>query len=194
MKSRWCGRRSGAVMGSDVPLGVPRGRVELAGPTSAWVGLFETEAERIAEALRPFDASIEHCGSTSVPGIPAKPIIDILIGLPAPIDIAPVAGALAAIGYEHATWAGVPGHEVFGKGEPRTHLLHAVPREGEAWARMLAFRDALRSDPALAAEYAALKQDLAKRFPDDRSAYTEGKSPFVVRVLAARSACRLPPG
>ena len=174
-------------MGSDVRLGVARGRVELVGPTPAWAGLFDTEAERIAAAFRPFDASIEHCGSTSVPGLPAKPIIDILIGLPVPLDVAAVAGALAAIGYEHATWAGVPGHEVFGKGEPRTHLLHAVPREGEAWARMLAFRNALRSDPALAAEYAALKRDLAGRFPDDRSAYTEGKSSFVARVLAGRS-------
>jgi GrpB-like predicted nucleotidyltransferase (UPF0157 family) len=172
-------------MGSDVRLGVPQGRVELVGPTSAWASLFEAEAELIAAALRPFDASIEHCGSTSVPGIPAKPIIDILIGLPAPLDVVAVAGALAAIGYEHATWAGVPGHEVFGKGEPRTHLLHAVPREGGAWARMLAFRDALRSDPALADEYSALKRDLAKRFPEDRSAYTDGKSSFVARVLAA---------
>jgi GrpB-like predicted nucleotidyltransferase (UPF0157 family) len=169
----------------NVALGVARGRVELVGPTSAWVPLFEAEAARIAAVLRPFAASIEHCGSTSVPGIPAKPIIDILIGLPAPIDVAALAGALAAIGYEHATWAGVPGHEVFGQGEPRTHLLHIVPHEGEAWARMLAFRDALRSDPALAAEYAALKQGLARRFPDNRSAYTDGKSAFVARVLEA---------
>ena len=176
-------------MVGSVKLGVPQGRVALAEPTSAWAALFESEAERIAAALRPFGASIEHCGSTSVPGIPAKPIIDMLIGLPAPLDVAGVAGALAAIGYEHATWAGVPGHEVFGKGEPRTHLLHAVPHEGEAWARMLGFRDTLRSDPALAAEYAALKRDLAKRFPDDRSTYTDGKSAFVARVLAA-----YPPG
>ena len=125
-------------MGSGIRLGVPRGRVELVGPTSEWTGLFETEARRIAAALRPFGASIEHCGSTSVPDLAAKPIIDILIGLPIPLDVPAVAGALAAIGYEHATWAGVPGHEVFGKGEPRTHLLHVVPHEGEAWARMLA--------------------------------------------------------
>ncbi|HET9638172.1 MAG TPA: GrpB family protein [Allosphingosinicella sp.] len=168
-----------------VALGVPQGRGELVGPTSAWAPLFEAEAARIAAALRPFEARIEHCGSTSVPGNPAKPIIDILIAIKAPIDVAALADALAAIGYEHANWAGVPGHEVFGKDEPRTHLLHVVPDEGEAWARMLAFRDALRSDPALAAEYAALKQDLAQRFPDNRSAYTDGKSGFVTRVLEA---------
>jgi GrpB-like predicted nucleotidyltransferase (UPF0157 family) len=154
-------------------------------PTSAWVPLFQAESPRIAAVLQPFKASIEHCGSTSIAGIPAKPIIDILIGIPAPVEVGSVATALETIGYEHATWAGVPGNEVFGKGEPRTHLLHVVPHGGDAWTRMLAFRDALRSDPALAAEYAALKQDYAARFPENRSAYTDGKSPFVARVLAA---------
>jgi GrpB-like predicted nucleotidyltransferase (UPF0157 family) len=161
-------------------------RLEKANPR--WAEAFETEGARIVPALRPFGACVEHCGSTSVPGIPAKPIIDILIGIQAPIDVAAVARALAGIGYEHATWAGVPGHEVFGKGDPRTHLLHVVPHGEGAWGRMLAFRDALRSDPALAAQYAALKQDLAARFPDDRSTYTDGKSAFVARVLATPGA------
>lgn len=170
-----------------VALGVSRGRVKLVKWTSAWAALFEQEAERIGAALRPFDAFVEHCGSTSMPGIAAKPILDILVGMPVPIDLAAVAGTLATIGYEHATWAGVPGHEVFGKGEPRTHLLHVVPHEGDAWARMLAFRNALRSDPALAADYAALKRELAMRFPENRSAYTNGKNSFVARVLARNS-------
>jgi len=172
---------------NGVQLGLSQGQVKLVPPTSAWTSLFETEAALVAAALGPFDVRIEHCGSTSVPGIPAKPIIDMLAGIAAPIDVAAAAGALAAIGYEHATWAGVPGHEVFGKGDPRTHLIHVVPKEGDAWARMLAFRDGLRSEPALAAEYGALKQDLAQRFPANRSAYTDGKSAFVARVLAAAS-------
>lgn len=167
----------------SVALGLPQGQVRLVGPTAAWGPLFEQEAAGVAAALQGLGARIEHCGSTSVPGIPSKPIIDILIGLPAPIDVAALAGALGPIGYEHATWAGVPGHEVFGKGKPRTHLLHVVPLEGEAWARMLGFRDALRADAALAAEYAALKQELAKRFPDKRSTYTDGKAAFVAHVL-----------
>jgi GrpB-like predicted nucleotidyltransferase (UPF0157 family) len=173
-------------------LGLRQKIVRLEGPNPRWAEAFETEAARVASALQPFGARVEHCGSTSVPGIPAKPIIDILIGLPVPIDLAAVAGALAAVGYEHATWAGVPGHEVFGKGDPRTHLLHVVPHGKDAWARMLAFRDALRADPALAAEYAAIKQDLAARFPDDRSTYTDGKSAFVARVLAACPSRRRP--
>lgn len=165
-------------------LGVARGQVRLAAPMMAWALLYETEAERLRDALASLPASVEHCGSTSVAGLVAKPILDILVGVPAPVDVPAIRSALLPLGYEHATWAGVPGHEVFGRGEPRTHLLHVVLMGGEAWRRMLAFRDALRASPALRAEYAALKRSLAERHPDQRSRYTEGKSAFVAGVLA----------
>ena len=116
--------------------------------------------------------------------MPAKPILDILVGIPEPLDLEPIKQALAPLGYEHATWAGVPGHEVFGKGSPRTHLLHIVPLGASAWDRMLRFRDALRSDAALAADYAALKRQLAAQHSSDRAAYTHGKSGFVERVIS----------
>jgi GrpB-like predicted nucleotidyltransferase (UPF0157 family) len=77
----------------------------------------------------------------------------------------------------------VPGHEVFGKGKPRTHLVHVVPLHGAAWDRMLRFRDALREDRSLAERYAQLKRQLAALHPDDRSAYTDAKSIFVERVV-----------
>jgi GrpB-like predicted nucleotidyltransferase (UPF0157 family) len=172
-------------MSNPYGLGLRQKLVRLEAPNPRWAEAFAVEAARIRAALGETAIAIEHVGSTSVPNIAAKPIVDMLMGIPAPVDIAVAARAFATIGYEHATWAGVPGHEVFGKGEPRTHLVHAVPYRGDAWGRMLAFRDALRSDPALAAEYAALKQDLAARFPDDRSVYTDGKSAFVARVLTA---------
>jgi GrpB-like predicted nucleotidyltransferase (UPF0157 family) len=69
-----------------------------------------------------------------------------------------IRGALALLGYERATWAGVPGHEVFGKGDPGTHLIHVVPLHGPAWDRMIGFPDALRRDASLAAEYGELKR------------------------------------
>ena len=172
-------------MSDPYGLGLRQKIVRLEEPNPRWTEAFAVEAGRIEKALGPTALAIEHVGSTSVPNIAAKPILDILLGVAVPVDVAAVAGAFATIGYEHATWAGVPGHEVFGKGDPRTHLIHAVPFKGAAWGRMLGFRDALRSDPALAAEYAALKQNLATRFPDDRSVYTDGKSAFVARVLAA---------
>lgn len=166
-------------------LGLPQGLVRLCEPDPRWASLFAQEQARLAPALDAFAAVIEHCGSTSIPGMPAKPIIDMLIGIPAPIDIPALRHAFAPLGYEHATWAGVPGHEVFGLGDPRTHIVHVVPLNGAAWQRMRRFRDALRADPALAAEYAGLKRELAARHPDDRATYTDGKSSFVTRVLEA---------
>jgi GrpB-like predicted nucleotidyltransferase (UPF0157 family) len=165
-------------------LGLAQGLVRLAEADPAWPAIFAGEAARLRAALEGHDAAVEHCGSTSVPGLPAKPILDILVGVAAPIDVASIAQALAPLGYEHAPWAGVPGHEVFGKGDPRTHLVHVVPLHGDAWKRMLAFRDALRRDPALAADYAILKRDLAARFSQNRAAYTDAKSRFVETVHA----------
>jgi GrpB-like predicted nucleotidyltransferase (UPF0157 family) len=111
-------------------LGLAQGQVKLAEPTARWTILFEEEAGRLNIALAGFGAVVEHCGSTAIPGIPAKPILDMLVGIPEPLDIASIRTALAPLGYEHATWAGVPGHEVFGKGSPRTHLIHVVPLHG----------------------------------------------------------------
>jgi GrpB-like predicted nucleotidyltransferase (UPF0157 family) len=167
-------------------LGLPQGQVRLCEPTSRWAALFEEEARLLDASLRTFEAVIEHCGSTSIPGVPAKPILDILVGIPGRIDVALIRAALAPLGYEHATWAGVPGHEVFGKGDPRTHLIHVVPLHGPAWDRMIGFRDALRRDASIAAEYGELKRQLAARFPKDRPAYTDGKASLVARVLARR--------
>ena len=178
-------RKLARMTDADDGLGLAQGQVRLTEPTPRWAGLFAAEADRLAAALAAWTPSIEHCGSTSVAGVPAKPILDVLVGVPEPVDVTGLARALAPLGYEHASWAGVPGHEVFGKGRPRTHLLHVVPADGAAWARMLRFRDALRARPALAAEYAALKRELAARFPGDRSAYTDAKGAFVARVLAA---------
>jgi GrpB-like predicted nucleotidyltransferase (UPF0157 family) len=165
-------------------LGLGPGLVTLAEPNALWPELFAGEAKRLRAALAGHGAAVEHCGSTSVEGLPAKPILDILVGLRAPIDVASVARALLPLGYEHAPWAGVPGHHVFGKGKKRTHLLHVVPLHGEAWKRMLAFRDALREDKALAAEYGLLKRELAALHPENRSAYTDAKSGFIATVLA----------
>jgi GrpB-like predicted nucleotidyltransferase (UPF0157 family) len=170
----------------DASLGLARGQVRLAEPTARWAALYADEAARLGRALAPYAPSIAHCGSTSVPGLPAKPILDVVVGVPIAVSVSELAAALAPLGYEHAPWAGVPGHEVFGKGQPRTHLLHVVPAAGPAWERLLGFRDALRADAALAAEYARLKRDLAARHPSDRAAYTEAKGAFVARVLADR--------
>jgi GrpB-like predicted nucleotidyltransferase (UPF0157 family) len=179
--------RMGAAMSENPQeLGVPQGQVRLCEPTPRWARLFEEEASRLNVALRTFDAAVEHCGSTNIPGIPAKPILDILVGIPVPLDVAAIRSALGPLGYEHATWAGVPGHEVFGKGDPRTHLVHVVPLHGPAWDRMTFFRDALRGDDTLATKYGQLKRQLAEDYPQNRAIYTDRKSDFVASVLARK--------
>jgi GrpB-like predicted nucleotidyltransferase (UPF0157 family) len=154
----------------------------------AWPAQFASENNLLATILSPWLAGdIEHVGSTAIPGMPAKPVIDIM---------APVHGlgasrlaieAVASAGYHYAAYKPDLMHW-FCKPSPqhRTHHLHLVPRASLLWRQRLIFRDALQDDPALAHEYANLKMQLAERFRFDREAYTDAKGPFVARVLARK--------
>jgi GrpB-like predicted nucleotidyltransferase (UPF0157 family) len=164
--------------------GLAHGVVELAEWTPRWGELFVAEADRLRSALGDLAVAIEHYGSTSIPGLPAKPILDILVGGPDASDPAPYIVTLAHLGYDFAAHAGVPDHLVFGRGSARTHLVHVVRYGGSAWQQGLAFRDALRQDVALRDAYGALKLNLARQHGDDRSRYTAAKSAFVERVLS----------
>jgi GrpB-like predicted nucleotidyltransferase (UPF0157 family) len=157
--------------------------VQLANWTPRWAELFTEEAVRLRVALGDLALAIEHYGSTSVPGLVAKPLLDILVGGPETTDASPYIAALAPLGYDYAAHAGVAEHLVFGRGLARTHLVHVVRYGSAAWHRALAFRDALRGDAALRESYAALKRELAQRYGIDRNRYTEGKSAFVEHVL-----------
>lgn len=163
--------------------GLTHGTVQLADWTPRWAELFTEEAARLRVALGDLALAIEHYGSTSVPGLVAKPLLDILVGGPQATDASLYIAALAPAGYDHAPHAEVPEHLVFGRGLARTHLVHVVRYGGAAWHRALVFRDALRGDAALRETYAALKRELAQRHGVDRSRYTEGKSAFVEHVL-----------
>jgi GrpB-like predicted nucleotidyltransferase (UPF0157 family) len=172
------------VTGDPALPGVIHGTVRLHEWTPRWAELFEVEASRLRRALGRLAVAIEHYGSTSVPGLAAKPILDILVGGPDATDPAPYLAALVPLGYDYAAHAGVPDHLVFGLGTARTHLVHVVRHGGAAWRRALAFRDALRADAGLREEYAALKRRLAERHSGERSRYTEAKGEFIERVLA----------
>jgi GrpB-like predicted nucleotidyltransferase (UPF0157 family) len=151
-----------------------------------WPGRFESERGSIAELLRPWIvADIEHIGSTAVPGLAAKPVIDIMApvaSLPESLD---AIAAAATIGYLHYPYKPDLMHWLC-KPSPRfrTHHLHLVPYRSGLWFERLAFRDALRSDIRLCSEYAALKRRLAAEAGHDREAYTDGKTGFIERVLA----------
>ncbi len=132
--------------------------------------------------------AVEHVGSTAVPNLAAKPIIDIMVGIRTLADAPFVVEPLASIGYEY-----VPKYEVtmperryFHKGPAmaRTHHLHMVEPTSEFWKRQLAFRDYLRAHPDVAEQYARLKQALAVQYQWDRSGYTDAKTEFILGVIA----------
>ncbi len=130
-------------------------------------------------------------GSTAVEGLPAKPIIDIQVGVrdwdEAKVTIAPLVGCK----WVYRGELGIPRRHYFRKSNDvgeRTHHLHMLEITGPHWDTMLAFRDYLRAHPDAAAEYAELKRGLAKRTFADRGEYTDAKAPFVQRILALAGA------
>jgi len=153
----------------------------------AWADSFERERVELDAAIgRWAVGGIHHVGSTAVPGLAAKPIVDILVGVE---DLESARGCfapLARLEYHYAPYLTEEMHW-FCKPDPdrRTHHLHLAPFAGRRFAEELAFRDRLRADAALAEAYATLKRDLAARFGDDREAYTEAKSDFIRRALDA---------
>jgi GrpB-like predicted nucleotidyltransferase (UPF0157 family) len=159
----------------------------------AWPRRFEEERELLARALAPWIAgTIEHIGSTAVPGLPAKPVIDIMVGvgdLPSSLD---ARAALAPLGYVYSPYRADVMHW-FCKPSPahRTHHLHLVPSRSPLWVERIAFRDYLRTSAEARAEYAALKTTLAERHRFDREAYTDAKGPFIQRIVE-RALCRQP--
>jgi GrpB-like predicted nucleotidyltransferase (UPF0157 family) len=128
--------------------------------------------------------SIEHVGSTSVPGLIAKPVIDIMFGIKSLADAKPSIKVLMDNGYQYAPYKEDVMHW-FCKPSAmlRTHHLHLIPYESPLWNDRIQFRDLLRTNQALSDEYATLKKELAIQHKEDRDAYTENKSPFIQRVL-----------
>jgi len=149
-----------------------------------WPRLYEEEKGRIRDALGNAALDIQHIGSTAVPGMGAKPIIDIMVSVPELAAAERCVQALESLGYEFRGEAGIPGRLFFGKGTPRTHHLHMVEQESDFWKSHILFRDLLRGHPDEARRYHKLKRQLAARFGADREAYTEGKASFVESVLA----------
>lgn len=167
---------------------VEEGRVLVIDYDPAWPVLFEAEQTRIRHVLGPNAVAVDHIGSTAVPGLGAKPTIDILVSLRRPEDARACIGPLAMIDYEYVPEYEkfLPDRRYFHKGPPlrRTYHLHMVERGSLVSERYLLFRDYLRADPEEAARYHALKKELADRFGADREGYTDAKTSFVEASLA----------
>jgi GrpB-like predicted nucleotidyltransferase (UPF0157 family) len=176
-------------------LGLESGAVRLVPYDGTWPNLFAVEAERLQKlfAGAGLVAALEHTGSTAVPGLAAKPILDILGGYPAGSPVTKYIDVLIAAGYAHRGESGIPGREFFRRGNPRSYHLHLTAIDGVFWRDHLTFRNRLRADIALRDAYAQLKHELAARFPRDREAYIDAKAPFVDDVLHGPGASSLPP-
>jgi GrpB-like predicted nucleotidyltransferase (UPF0157 family) len=168
------------------PLGLESQVVRLVPHDRRWNDFYRREAERLASAIAAAGLPalrIEHVGSTSVPGLAAKPVLDIAAGRIDTVAAAEYVAVVEGAGYVYRGECGLPGREFFRRGEVRTHHLHLVELNGEHWQRYLCFRDALRTDDVARDAYEALKRELAQLYPRDREAYVEGKREFVEDVI-----------
>jgi GrpB-like predicted nucleotidyltransferase (UPF0157 family) len=168
-------------------IGLKRGEIRLEPHDPEWAQLYERERARLAVALGHHVLDLQHVGSTAIPGIRAKPILDIAAAV-ASYEAASVCVALLeALGYTYRGENGIPRRRYFvlraPDGETTLIHLHMLEVDSAEWENHLLFRDYLRAHPADAQAYQALKEQLMTRHPHDRGAYTEGKEAFVSRIV-----------
>ena len=175
-------------------LGLKRGTVKLLPHDSEWAEIFAREKQLLKKTFGNTIIAIEHVGSTAIPGIPAKPIIDMNIGVRSLKIARNMKNKFKKIGYEYRPvnpliskrqkkqlkW-----QELYVKGpeSKRTHFAHVTVYNSDYWRRDLLFRDYLRRNPPRAEEYANLKRKLAKKYPKNRMKYTENKDKFIQETI-----------
>lgn len=165
------------------PLGLEPGVVRLVEYDARWGGLFAAEQRRIRDQCGELPLRLEHVGATAIPGMCAKPVLDIAAGRPRDSSPDDYRAALEQAGYLHRGERGVPGRQFFCRGVPRAYHVHLVEEDGPLWRDYLAFRDYLRSHAEAVRQFAELKRTLAARFSRDRDAYMNAKSSHVQEIL-----------
>jgi GrpB-like predicted nucleotidyltransferase (UPF0157 family) len=167
-------------------LGIPAGQTFLVPHDPDWARLFAAERTRLRSVLSSDVLDIQHVGSTAVPGLRAKPIIDIAIAARHHTLADAWQEPMASLGYDFPGDIGIPDHRIYGR-DPgiRRFLIHVVDAGGSRWSQFIQFRDRLRADPQLAAQYEAVKAAAAARYPTGvRSQYSAAKSSFIETVLS----------
>jgi GrpB-like predicted nucleotidyltransferase (UPF0157 family) len=163
-------------------------RVVVHSYSSDWPEQFRVVRAELLTVFAPLEVAIEHIGSTSVPGLAAKPVLDLLLGADSLAEIESKVGAIGRLGFEYVPKyeREIPERRYFVRPAAATLRihLHGVVRDSRLWREHLGFRDALRAEPLLRSEYQALKLRLAREFAEDKAAYTEAKGPFIRAVLA----------
>ena len=168
---------------------VTKAPIEVFDHDPRWPKMFDREKTLILKALGNKAVGVEHIGSTAVPGLGAKPIIDIMVGVRLLSDAKRCIRPLESIGYEYVPEYedSIPERRYFRKGpnEPNKHYhLHMVEYDGEFWKRYLLFRDYLRKHSKTASEYFRLKKQLAVKYRLNREGYTEAKTSFVTSIVS----------
>ena len=163
-------------------------KVEVVSHNPNWQQAFERESQEIANALGDNNVvAIHHIGSTAIPGIYAKPIIDFLVAVRAIAQVDEQSGAMTQLGYEVMGEFGIPGRRYFRRDNAagiRTHHVHMFEEGSAQIERHLAFRDYMRTHPNEAQAYSDLKQQLAKAHPTDIEAYMDVKDGFIQAIDA----------
>jgi GrpB-like predicted nucleotidyltransferase (UPF0157 family) len=170
----------------DAVLGLAYGKVRLVDGDPGWPGAFERLSDALRLALGSRVSQIEHVGSTAVPGLTSKPILDVAIGLTVTTDPTQVIMILEPLGWIYRGDKGDAGLLLVLEDRPAHRVAHAhvVRYRDTRWRQYLAFRERLRRDPVARDAYAELKLHLAQRFADDRRAYTAAKDDFITELLA----------
>jgi len=169
-------------------LGLERGKAQIVPYDPQWPEAFLREKSLLQAALGNKLLAIEHVGSTAVPSLAAKPIIDIVAAIATFDDLEFAIQKLVPLGYEYMPQRMFADRKFFSKGprELRTHHLNLVLQNSKKqWHDIILFRDYLKSHAQTRNDYAALKMQLAQKFADDRTSYTAAKNDFIQRVLAA---------
>ena len=163
------------------PIGLKRGTVRVEGYNPNWQKEFEAERQRLFETFGEKILEVEHIGSTSIPGLAAKPIIDMVVAVKSFDDLPEFIDELQKLGYEYMPERLFDNRKFFPKGsqENRTHHLNLVLQDDpEQWTKPIAFRDYLRTHGREREEYAKLKITLAQEYTNDRATYTKMKDDF----------------
>lgn len=167
-------------------LGLRRNTVQIVEHRFEWAAAFETEAADLLAWVGDIVVDVQHIGSTAVADLPAKPILDVAIAVPTRDVIPMVVERLCQRGYiDRGDAATEGGHLLVREPEPdiRTVHLHIVAISDAQWSDYVTFRETLRRHPDIRRRYAEVKQALAERHRDDRTAYTSGKAAFIREVL-----------
>ena len=164
-------------------IGLEKGVVRLSAYHLEWPALFEQARKHLARALGDSVLDIQHVGSTSIPGMSAKPIIDIGIAVRNFEEAIECIEPMESLGYTYRGENGIPRRHYFVRGNPCTHHIHMLEPQSKDWTNLVVFRDYLRDNASAAQEYQNLKRDLAARHPTNRLAYTDGKAAFILATV-----------